>query len=50
MNNKNSALAEQFSYMIRLLFKERIRSFKASGGKPDAWRKRLLGLIKAHRI
>ncbi|GEM_PF-3409278 len=47
MNNKDFTLAEQFSHITRLLFKERLRSFKTSGG-PDAWRKRLLGLVKAH--
>ena len=47
MNNKDLNLAEQFSHITRLFLKERLCSFKASGG-PDAWRKRLLGLIKAH--
>ncbi len=46
MNDKDFALNEQFSRVTRLLLKERLRSFQASG--PDGWRKRLLMLIKAH--
>lgn len=46
MNDKDFALNEQFSRVTRLLLKERLRSFQASG--PDGWRNSLLALIKAH--
>ena len=47
MENKDLNLSEQFARATRLLMRERLRSFKESGGT-DAWRKRLLGYIKTH--
>lgn len=46
MNNKDLTLNEQFARITRLLFRERLRSVQTGG--TDDWRKRLLGLIKAH--
>ena len=48
MNDKDFTLSEQFSHIFRLLFKERLHRCKKGGGKPDAWRKRLLGMIQMH--
>ena len=47
MENKEYTLAEQFARTARLLLKQRMEEFREGGDVPDAWRKRLLGLIKA---
>lgn len=47
MENKNFTLTEQFARTGRLLLREGIRGFREGTNEPDAWRKRLLGLIKA---
>ncbi len=47
MKNNDINLTEQFGRAARLLMRQRLRDAKEDSGKPDAWRKRLLGLIKA---
>ena len=48
MSNQDFNLSEQFFRVVHLLLKERFSGIRETVCDPDAWRKRLLGLIKAN--